>query len=137
MSWVCPNCNREYRNKNQWHSCVKVDINVHLENKPQNIVDTVQKLISEISKFGSIEISPIKTAIQFRKGATFLSIRVKKDRCELEFQLPFDVEEFSIVKKVRVSSKRVYYLVYIDSVEDVDNQLLSWIKEAYKLIIDI
>lgn len=135
MSYRCPTCNRYFRNKNQWHSCVEIDIEEHLKNKPEQIVDTVNYLLEEVKRFGDMEINPIKTSIQFRAGATFLSMRVKRDRCELEFQLPFEViNEFLIVKSVRISKKRVWYVVYIDCIEDIDNELLEWLKESYLLI---
>ena len=134
MSWICPTCNKEFRNKNQWHSCARLSIEDHLKNKSDNIKETVIKLIEEIQKLGRIEFNPVKSTIQVRAGATFLSIKPKKDLIELELQLTYEVSEFPIVKSVRISSNRVWHLIYIDNLEDIDPQLLTWIKESYDLI---
>jgi Domain of unknown function (DUF5655) len=134
MTWICPVCSKEFRNNNQWHSCARLSLDDHLRNKPEKIKQTVYKLIDEIQKFGDIELNPVKSIIQVRAGATFLSIKPKKDLIELEFQLSFEVNEFPIVKCVRISSNRVLHLMYIDTINDIDKQLIGWIHDSYILV---
>ena len=102
MAWTCPDCGKSFRNKNQWHSCYTLKLEDHIRNKPKVIQDIVHTLIMKLQDFGSIELNPVKSVIQVKAGATFLSIKPKKDFVELEFQLGEAVEEFPIHRFVRI-----------------------------------
>ena len=136
MPWTCPECGKSFRNTNQWHSCYIIDIEIHLRNKSAIIKDLYHRLESIINKFGTIEINPIKTAIQFRSGATFLTVRIRPQFLELEFQLDREVDLFPVHKKVKISGKRTLHFVYIQDPADVNDQLISWLNESYLLVKD-
>jgi len=132
--WTCPDCGKKFRNKNQWHSCCRFSLDDHLINKSESIRSTIFLLIREIKNFGPIQINPVKSSIQVKAGATFLSVRVKRDHVELEFQLSRQKEDFPVHRVVRISGKRYLHFVYIQEPEDVDETLLGWLKESYGLI---
>ncbi len=134
MNWKCPDFGKIFRNKNQWHSCYIVNIENHLKNKNQNIQETVKFLIEKIREFGDIKLNPVKSVIKVRSGATFMSIKLKKEYIELEFQLGYEVNEFPIHRAVRISKNRVLHFLTIDSIEDVDEQLIKWLNDSFKLV---
>lgn len=134
--WTCPECGKKFRNKNQWHSCYRLSLNDHLKNKPGNIQNTILLLIRNIEQFGPLQLNPVKSSIQVKAGATFLSIRAKKDLVELEFQLSRSIEDFPVHRVVRISGKRYLHFVYIQDPEDVDETLLDWLKESYGLVMN-
>ena len=43
--WKCPRCERMFKTKNQSHSCVKQDIGIFFENRPDNLVIAFDSLI--------------------------------------------------------------------------------------------
>ena len=134
MVWICNKCGREFRNKNQWHSCYTVGIEDHLAKRPDEIREIFHALLDRCAEFGEIEVIPVKSSIQFRSGAVFLSLKIKKDKVELEFQLPEEWNDPRILKSVKVSGKRVFYAAVIKEISDVDEVLLGRIKESYGLI---
>jgi len=134
MSWICPECGKLFRNRNQWHSCFTLNLEDHLRNKPETIRNVVLDLISEVELFGPIELNPVKSVIQVKAGATFLSIKPKKDFVELEFQLGEEIDQFPIHKTVRISRNRVLHFIYIQSGEDINDQLKTWLKDSYLLV---
>lgn len=134
MAWTCPNCQKEFRNKNQWHSCARVDIDKHFLNKAPSTKTTFDALMNIVNEFGPVTVDSIKTAIQLRCGATFLSITPKKNYLELAFSLPYSADEFPVFKTIRVSSKRVLHYLVLEDVQEIDEQLKSWLKQAYDLI---
>ncbi len=134
MSWICPECGKLFRNRNQWHSCFTLNLEDHLRNKPETIRNVVLDLISEVELFGPIELNPVKSVIQVKAGATFLSIKPKKDFVELEFQLGEEIDQFPIHKTVRISRNRVLHLMYVQSGEDISDQLKTWLKDSYLLV---
>jgi hypothetical protein len=137
MSWICPECGKLFRNRNQWHSCFTLNLEDHLRNKPETIRNVVLDLISEVELFGPIELNPVKSVIQVKAGATFLSIKPKKDFVELEFQLGEEIDQFPIHKTVKISRNRVLHFIYIQSGEDINDQLKTWLKDSYLLVSQV
>lgn len=133
MTWICPECKKEFKNRNQAHSCVRVDLKDHLKNKSPIALATFEKLMMELKKFGEISISPVKTSIQVRTTATFLSIKLKKDSVDIEFQLGFEVNEPPVYKNFKISRYRVLHFAILKTPQDVDFQLMNWLKKSYEL----
>jgi hypothetical protein len=134
MYWTCPECGKSFRNKNQWHSCFTLSLEDHLRNKPEKIQKLVYKLITILESFGPIELNPVKSVIQVKAGATFLSIKTKKEYVELEFQLGKEIEIFPIHRSVKISGNRVLHFLYLQSKKDINGQLIEWLKDSYKLV---
>ncbi|RUT73029.1 DUF5655 domain-containing protein [Ancylomarina longa] len=76
----------------------------------------------------------LKTCIQFKIGATFLSIYPKKDQLELEYQLQREDDQFPVFKCIRISKNRVLHKLVIGEIHEIDNQLKNWLSEAYNTI---
>lgn len=134
MTWTCPNCKKEFRNKNQAHSCAKVDLKDHLKNKSPQVIATFDKLMRELKKLGEITLNPVKTSVQVKAGATFLSIKLKKEYTEIEFQLGEEVDKLPIYKNIRISKNRVLHFAVLKNPQDVNTQLVSWLKKSYELV---
>lgn len=134
MTWICPECKKKFRNRNQWHSCYVLSVEDHLSNKPLEIQLTVKELLHQIKKFGPININPVKSTIQVKSGATFLSINPKNNYIELEFQLGVQVDEFPIHKSIRISKNRVLHYLLLQSHEDITEQILKWLEMSYNIV---
>jgi hypothetical protein len=72
--------------------------------------------------------------IQVKAGATFLSIKPKKDYIELEFQLGDALDVFPVHRSVRISGKRFLHFTFVQSKEDISKELLEWLKASYDLV---
>ena len=134
MTWICPNCKKEFKNKNQAHSCAKVDLKEHLKNKSPQVKATFDKLMRELGKLGKITINPVKTSIQVRATATFLSIIPKKDYMEIEFQLGSERDELPVYKNFRISKNRVLHFAILKDPQEVNTKLMNWLKKSYELV---
>ncbi len=134
MAWICPNCKKEFRRRNQTHSCAQVDLLDHLRRKTPQVRKTFDTLMGELYKLGNITINPVKTSIQVKAGATFLSIRPRKRHLELEFQLGREVNEFPVYRTVRISKNRVLHSAILDGPLQVDAKLMNWLRESYALV---
>lgn len=134
MAWICPHCKKEFKNKNQAHSCARIDLKEHLKNKSPQIKAAFNKLIRELNKFGKITLNPVKTSIQVKTTSTFLSIKPKKDQVEIEFQLGREVNEFPVYKSFRISKNRVLHFAILKDSKDVNFRLRDLLKESYELV---
>ena len=134
MSWTCPTCKRVLPGPNQFHSCYITNKDAHLKKMSENIQEVFETLLSHLNSFENIEILYLKTCIQFKIGATFLSIYPKKDRLELEFQLNREEDFFPVYKCKRISKNRVLHSVAVEDMDEVDTQLINWLQDAYNTI---
>ncbi len=134
MTWICPICKKEFRNKNQLHSCAKVDLEDHLKNKLPQVIATFDKLMRELEKFGEITLDPVKTSVQVKAGATFLSVKPKKECIEIEFQLGEKIDKFPVYKNIRISKNRVLHFAVLKGPQEVTTRLVSWLKKSHELV---
>jgi len=98
------------------------------------VLETFELLYTYLNTFEKIEILYLKTCIQCKIGATFLSIYHRKDRLILEYQLNREEDQFPVYKCKRISKNRVLHRLAIESPIEIDNQLKAWIKDAYLTI---
>lgn len=131
--WTCSNCGRSFRNTNQDHSCLLINSESHFFNKHQQVIDTFEKIKNEVLLFEDVRINSVKNAILFRAKSTFLAIKPKKNFLDIEFVLDEKIEEFPIHKSVQASKFKWAHFVRLESPEEVDEQLLSWIRKAYDI----
>jgi hypothetical protein len=106
----------------------------YLKNKSPQVVATFDKLMRELGKFGEITINPVKTSVQVKAGATFLSIRPKKEYTEIEFQLGEELDKFPVYKNIRISKNRVLHFAVLKNPQEVNTRLVSWLKKSYELV---
>lgn len=133
MPWTCPNCKHTFKNTKQGHSCVVKNLVEHFINKDPSVRATYDRLASTLKTFGNFQISPVINAILFSSESTFLAVKPKSKWLDLEFVLDYQADEFPIHKMVQVSKTRYAHFVRIQNPEEVDEQLIGWIKKAYEL----
>jgi len=133
MPWTCPNCKRTFKNTKQEHSCVVKSLDEHFFNKEPGVRTTYDRLESTLKTFGNFQVSPVINVILFSSESTFLAVKPKSKWLDLEFVLGYKADEFPIHKTVRVSKTRFAHFVRIQHPEEVDEQLIEWIKKAYVL----
>jgi predicted transport protein len=97
----------------------------------EEILQTFELLYNYTSGFEDVEILYLKTCIQFKIGATFLSVYPKKDRLVLEYQLNKEEDVFPVTFCKQISKNRVFHRLVIAEPEDFDAQIKDWIKAAY------
>ncbi|MEZ5148780.1 MAG: DUF5655 domain-containing protein [Bacteroidales bacterium] len=131
--WTCPDCGRTFRNTNQDHSCVVIDLELHYVNKDQNVKDTFEKIKDIAMSLGNVKINSVKNAILFQAKSQFLAVKPKKNILDTEFVLDEPVEGFPIHKTVQATKTKWAHFVRLESPEEVDEQLISWIKRAHRV----
>ena len=107
--WTCPECGRQFRNKNQWHSCVTISVNDHFEDKPERLRDTFDRLLGD-----------------------FAMVFVKRDWINLEFSVKRELESPRFERAFRIYEDNFGYRVRLREPGDIDGELLGWLKMAYE-----
>ncbi len=133
MPWKCPKCGREFRNKNQWHSCVKVSVEDHLEGKPEIIREIFDKLVVKLREFGPVRIDAVKTSVNLAGRSHFGAVQIQNSCIKLGFLLDRPVEDERIILTQKIAEAFYRHVVRLCKLEEIDAQLLSWLNRAYQL----
>jgi len=133
--WVCPKCNRRFKRKDQQHSCILITKESLFEKRPPELKKLFERLVKEVKKFSEYREETVRPdVIFFKTKSTFLGIKVKKDHLEVEFFLDHLENIPPVSKYLQTSKHRVVHLVPIDQPENINKQLIGWIKASYELI---
>jgi hypothetical protein len=131
--WTCPKCERELKNPNQWHNCVKVSIDSLFEGKAAELVFVFDKLLSEIVDWENVLVSATQNCIVFVHHQTFLIIRPMKTALDLKFYSATQQEEDPILKSIFYSGKFQNH-IRVSTLDDVTKTVYSYIKQSYQLL---
>ena len=133
MPWICPKCNRLFKHATNYHSCVKVNADIHFANKKPNVKAVYEKILKETKKFGKVNVSPVQSSILLKNVSTFLGIKPRKDSVDIDFFLPEETNEFPIYKTFRYTKNKAVHCVRLESPKEVDKQLVNWMKISYSM----
>lgn len=105
----------------------------HFVNKDPSIRALYDQLVSLLQSFGPIEEDPKKTSIHLNRKSALAGVETRKDCLLLNIKSDHSIESPRIEKAEQVSAKRFHHKVRISSPEDFDNDLKTWLQEAYAL----
>ena len=136
--WTCPKCKRPFRNANQHHTCQLVSREEIFEGKPPFLRKIYEHVLSIVETFGEYREEPIPyNVIRLKTKSTFLSVKRKKDHLEISFFLDHLEDIPPVSKHLQTSKKRFVHVVPVDSIEDINPQLISWMNYSYQLIMNV
>ena len=129
---ICPKCERELRNPNQWHYCAKVNIIDLFKEKDPELEYVFDRLLSEITEWENVAVSTTKNCIVFVHGKTFLIIKHMKTQLDLKFYSEKEQVEFPIIKSVLWNSKFENH-IRIAKLEELNTRIYNLIKKSYEI----
>lgn len=134
MPWVCPDCGRQFKHKNQEHSCIRLDPDVHFVGKDPKVRATYDKLLREVKKFGNVNVSPVKIGVMLKGASTFVAVKPKMMWMDIEFILDEEIAEFPVHKTFRYTKNRFAHFVRLEHPKDVTKKLIGWLRRSFQLI---
>jgi len=130
LLWTCPRCRRQFKNRNQAHSCGQFTVVQLLDGKPQEIVELYERLADVVHRCGEVVVAPTKTRVLFKVRTVFASVAVSKNWLDVVFVLGRRLKHRRI-KKAQEEYPGIVHFLRIEKVEDLDADLTSWLQEAY------
>jgi hypothetical protein len=100
---------------------------------PPEIRDLYQKLPDEIFKFGKVVIEEKKTSFYLKSKSAFAGVQPRENYFILNIVFASSIKSPRVIKQEQVSKNRFHNEVKIEKIEDIDNELLKWLKDAYVL----
>lgn len=105
----------------------------HLKDKEQIVTEIYTRLIAELQKFGPLKIEPKKTSIHLGNRFGFAGVYTRKDYINLEIHLDHKLVSDRVAKVEQASANRYHHTIKLSKTKDIDKELITWLKEAYKL----
>ena len=136
IKWVCPKCKRVFQKKNQGHSCTIYPVEKHFKNKDyaKKLYNDLKKIIK--NKIGNFKIESLPCCIHFvttKTNYTFMCVYALKDGIKIHFTLPTDVKNARLPHYARMSNNRYLYELGLQTREEMNPELIKWLKEAYTM----
>ena len=108
-------------------------VNDHFVNKDPSVRALYDQLIALLRTFGPVQEDPKKTSIHLNRKSALAGVEARKDGLLLNIKSDHAIKSPRIEKAEQISSKRFHHKVRISSANDFDEELTSWLKEAYLL----
>ncbi|SDN10132.1 hypothetical protein SAMN05421813_14118 [Daejeonella rubra] len=131
--WKCPKCGRQFERPNQAHSCKTYPLELHFKGKDASRI-IYENLYEKIKKvLGFYKVESLECCIHFVSTSTFVAVKILKHKLQIDFSLSQELKNKRFVKAIKLSEHRFLYLLEITNEEEIDNELVNWIKEAHEL----
>lgn len=133
--WICPECGRKFARNRQGHSCIHYDPELLFLGKSEHVRKLCDTLIDRVREFGEIDVYSGKWNLTVRRLSTFLSIMIEKNHLTLVFISAEPIDEFPVYSSYHHTASRYHHAVKIESVDEIDGQLMRWLKQAWELAV--
>lgn len=132
--WTCPKCDRRFQRKNQTHSCNLYPVKKHFERKDyaKTLYDILKTTINK--HIGQFYVESLPCCIHFVANAyTFAAVYALRNKIRIHFTLNKKLNSEHIDKFSQMSKNRFLYSIDIKNDNQFDEELISWLKQAYNL----
>jgi hypothetical protein len=102
-------------------------------NKGPNVRAVYDRLLARLRTFGVVHEEPKKTSIHLANKSGFAGVHTRKNYLILNIRSDHPIESRRIVKAEQVSAKRYHQEVQLKSPDEIDDELLNWLRAAYEL----
>ena len=98
------------------------------------IVRTIyDRIVGVTEALGPVQQDPKKTSIHLNRRSAFAGIATRKDALILTIKSATDIRSPRIIKRDQASARRWYLEIRLEHPKQVDDELVSWLKNAFDL----
>ena len=87
----------------------------------------------KVKEIGSFNLDSVSCCIRLVTTQAFCGARIMKDKIRVHFRLDKKIKSDRFWKTAKISANRYNYQVDINSKEEIDEEVVGWIKEAYSV----
>jgi hypothetical protein len=131
--WRCPECGRQFANRNQSHACGRHELAPHFDGKSPAVRAIFDKLLREARRNGRITVLPEKTRIAFHVRMSFAAFVIRKNWIGGHVVLARRLENPRFRRVQTFSPRNHLHAFRFESVDEVDAEVASWLAEAYEV----
>jgi endogenous inhibitor of DNA gyrase (YacG/DUF329 family) len=129
--WRCPECDRVFANRNQTHSCGRYSLDALFEGKSTEVRAIFDAVHGMLRAIGPVRVLPEKTRIAFQVRMSFAQLTPRRRWVDGHVVLARRLECPRFRSVQTFSPRNHVHTFRLSSVRDVDDELGSWLEEAY------
>jgi len=103
----------------------------HFEGKEPVVRQIYDALLKHSRKFGTVIEEPKKTSIHLVHKSAFAGVATRRSALILTLKSDHDLDSPRIHKSEQASARRFHHEVKLTSLNEVDAELIRWLKEGY------
>jgi len=131
--WQCPECGRHFVRRTREHSCLITGLEYLMRSCLPAVHDTFAALKVALDALGPYDLIPLKSMVTLSVRTTFGGITFGKSWLDLGIVLARSLEHPRVRWSQRLSPKTFVYRVRLSSPGDVDDEVETWLREAYQV----
>ncbi len=132
LLWKCFKCERRFANTNQTHSCGRYTVEDFLSNSSVQAIELYRRFEKLVQECAPIILAPAKIRMGFQVRMIFAAVNKLSDRgIEAHVVLARRLENARFTSIESVSPRTHVHHFRVGSLEEMDNEVKSWLEEAY------
>ena len=108
-------------------------VNEHFENREPQVKATYDAILNAAKKLGPVKEEAKKTSIHLVRKSAFAGVATRKTALILTLKSDSDFASKRIARREQASAHRWYLEIKLETPEQVDREILVWLKKAYEL----
>ena len=131
--WRCPDCRRQFANRNQSHACGRYSLGSHFAGKPATVRAIFDRLLALAKKNGPVTVLPEKTRIAFQVRMSFAAFVVRRNWVDGHVILARRLENPRFRRIETFSPRNHLHAFRFENVGEIDDEAAAWFAEAYRV----
>lgn len=132
-AWSCPACGRSFGRAGQSHSCMPAGtLDESFAGRPAWQREAYERIVRHLDGLGPLVVEPVSVGVFFKRNRSFAEVRPMRAALRVEFLLSRALDDPRVVKSLPMSANRIATFVDVRSPDEVDDELLAWLSEAYE-----
>ena len=129
--WRCPECGRQFANRNQSHFCGRHDLESHFARKSPAIRALFEAVLAAIERIGPVIVLPEKTRIAFQTRMSFAQVTPRMKWLDGHLVLARRLEHPRFRKVETISARNHVHHFRLTTQADIDPEFVGLLREAY------
>jgi hypothetical protein len=105
----------------------------HFEGKSPHVREIYDKVLAACGEFGYFAEDPKKTSIHLNRNSAFAGVKTQVNSLVLTVKATEDIASDRVGNSQQASARRWYCYIKVSSPEEVDEELVTWLKNSYDL----
>ena len=105
----------------------------HFENRAPEVKATYAAILKAAKALGTVKEEAKKTSIHLVRKSAFAGVATRKSALVLTLKSESDITSKRIAKREQASAHRWHLEVKLETPEQVDGEILAWLKSSYEL----
>jgi hypothetical protein len=130
--WRCPDCRRQFANRNQSHACGRYTLASHFEGKPANVARSSTSCGASRKGTDLSRCFPEKTRIAFHVRMSFAAFVIRRNWVDGHVVLARRLENKRFRRIETFSPRNHLHAFRFENVDEVNAEVFAWLAEAYR-----